>query len=105
MSVMRKIIEYYFLQMQGYDGADLEKHILVEGRKEFTDEQGVERIEELAIVRSMLAYISSNRPGIHGGLHYVEDSVDLDVYRALFEKVFDIMHESQHYQRMWAVSF
>ena len=105
MSVMRKIIEYYFLQMQGYDGADLERLILTDGRKEFVDDQGVERLEEISIVRSMLAYISSTRPGIHGGLHYVEDSVDLDVYRSLFEKVFIIMHERQHYNRMWAVSF
>jgi hypothetical protein len=91
--------------MQGYDGADLERLILTDGRKEFVDDQGVERLEEISIVRSMLAYISSTRPGIHGGLHYVEDSVDLDVYRSLFEKVFIIMHERQHYNRMWAVSF
>ena len=103
MNVTRKILEYYFLQLCGYDGAELRKAILVDGRPSFFDEFGNEDKEQFDLAQSMLAYISPERIGFNDGLHYVEESADPDVCKAIFKKIFEIMKQGQHYKMMYAV--
>ena len=103
MNVTRKILEYYFLQLCGYDGAELRKAILVDGRPSFVDEFGNEDKEQFDLAQSMLAYISPERIGFNDGLHYVEESADPDVCKAIFKKIFEIMKQGQHYKMMYAV--
>ena len=103
MNVTRKILEYYFLQLCGYDGAELRKAILVDGRPSFVDEFGNEDKDQFDLAQSMLAYISPERIGFNDGLHYVEESADPDVCKAIFKKIFEIMNQGQHYKMMYAV--
>ena len=103
MNVTRKILEYYFLQLCGYDGTELRKAILVDGRPFFVDEYGNEDKEQFDLAQSMLAYISPERIGFHDGLNYVEESADPDVCREIFHKIFSIMRQEQHYKMMYAV--
>ena len=103
MNITRKILEYYFLQLYGYDGAELRKAILVDGRPSFVDEFGNEDKDQFDLAQSMLAYISPERIGFNDGLHYVEESADPDVCKAIFKKIFEIMKQGQHYKMMYAV--
>ena len=103
MNVTRKILEYYFLQLCGYDGAELRKAILVDGRPSFVDEFGNEDKDQFDLAQSMLAYISPERIGFNDGLHYVEESADPDVCKTIFKKIFEIMNQGQHYKMMYAV--
>ena len=103
ISVTRKILEYYFLQLCGYDGTELRKTILVDNRHFFKDEAGNEDKEQFDLAQSMLAYISPERIGFNDGLHYVEESADPDVCRDIFHKIFTIMRQEQHYKMMYAV--
>lgn len=100
INVARKILEYYFLQLCGYNGAELRKAVLVSGRAAFVDRSGYEDRDQLDLAQSMLAFISPGRIGFNDGLHYVEESADPDVCRTVVRKIFEIMHQEQHYKMM-----
>lgn len=100
LNVIRKILEYYFLQLCGYDGADLRKRVLTDNRHCFVDENGVEDENQYALAQSMLFYISPQRIGHNDGMYYVEESADPDVCRKILWKIFQIMKQEQHYIMM-----
>ena len=94
LNVIRKILDYYFLQLCGYDGVLLRKKILHENKGKFaTDEQ-------YTLAQSMLMYISASKISFSDGLHYVEESADPEVCCKAFETIFIIADQHQHYKMM-----
>lgn len=103
LNVMRRILEYYFLQLCGYEGSDLRELVLEkkENREKFIKqvEGGQPDMTDYQLASSLLAYIN-NPNGISDGLNYVEDCDDVEAYKKVFKLIFDALGQSQHYNMM-----
>lgn len=103
LNVMRRILEYYFLQLCGYEGSDLRSIVLEkkENREKFIKQVEGEKpdMTDYQLASSLLAYIN-NPNGISDGLNYVEDCEDAEAYKRVFEMIFDALGQSQHYKMM-----
>lgn len=103
LNVMRRILEYYFLQLCGYEGSNLREIVLErkENREKFikTVEGQQPDMTDYRLASSLLAYIN-NPNGISDGLNYVEDCDDVDAYKRVFERIFEVLSQSQHYKMM-----
>lgn len=103
LNVMRRILEYYFLQLCGYEGSDLREIVLEkpENRSKFIKQVEGEKpdMTDYQLASSLLAYIN-NPNGISDGLNYVEDCEDVDAYKRVFKMIFDALGQSQHYKMM-----
>lgn len=103
LNVMRRILEYYFLQLCGYEGSDLREIVLEkpENRSKFIKQVEGEKpdMTDYQLASSLLAYIN-NPNGISDGLNYVEDFEDVDVYKRVFKMIFEALGQSQHYKMM-----
>ncbi len=102
MNVIRRILEYYFLQLCGYDGVTLRKRILTDNKDKFikTDENGKEDHTQYQMAHAMLSYISANATGLNDGINFVDDCVDVEQTRETFRLVFTLMEQKQHYDMM-----
>ena len=103
LNVMRRILEYYFLQLCGYEGSDLRSIVLEKkkNRKKFIKQVEGEKpdMTDYQLASSLLAYIN-NPNGISDGLNYVEDCEDAEAYKRVFQMIFDALGQSQHYKMM-----
>lgn len=101
LNVMRRILEYYFLQLCGYEGSDLREIVLDEHRNEFIKQVEGEKpdMTDYQLASSLLAYIN-NPNGISDGPNYVEDCEDVDAYKRVFQMIFEALGQSQHYKMM-----
>ena len=104
MNAIRRILEYYFMQLCGYEGSKLRTTILEENRDAFThDEYGNEDNTKYDMASTMLSYIDATSYGVNDGLHYVDDGVDVELYRETFRMIFEHMHQEQHYNMMMGI--
>jgi len=106
MNIIRRILEYYFLQLCGYEGATLRKVILVEGKAKgrYKDENGNYDEEKFQLASAMLAYINASSIGMNDGMDYVEKCLNAAECRSIFEMIFDAMSQKQHYDMMMDTS-
>ena len=106
MNVIRRILEYYILQLCGYEGTNIRKVVMEkeENRKRFIDqtEDGQPDYTRYHLASSMLSYIN-NSTGITDGLNYVEDCVDAEQYKTVLRLIFKAMHQEQHYNMMMGI--
>lgn len=100
MNVIRKILEYYFLQLCGYEGATLRKVILQDNKGQFFDANGNFDEEKFILASSMLSYISAGTVGINDGMYHVDDCLDTQECRDMFEMIFKLMQQEQHFIKM-----
>ena len=102
MNVIRRILEHYFLQLCGYEGATLRHVILVEGKADgrFKDADGNDDEEKFQLASAMLAYINANTIGMNDGMDFVDESLNVEECRQIFEMIFDAMNQRQHYDMM-----
>lgn len=102
MNVIRRILEYYFLQLCGYEGATLRQAILVRGKAEgkFKDVNGNDDEEKFQLASAMLAYINAGSIGMNDGLDFIEECLNAAECRNIFEMIFAAMNQKQHYDMM-----
>lgn len=102
MNVIRRILEYYFLQLCGYEGSTLRKVILIDGKAEgkFNDTNGNFDQEKYQLASAMLSYIHVNAIGMNDGRDFVDECLSTDECRAIFEMIFEEMKQKQHYEMM-----
>ena len=100
-NIIRQILEYYFLQLCGYEGSDIRERVLEDHKENFIDTIDGQKpdMTKYEIASSMLAYIN-NPNGISDGLNYVEDCEDVEAYKRVFKMIFDALGQSQHYKMM-----
>ncbi len=105
MNVSRRILEYYFLQLCGYEGTNLRERILIQNKDAFVmkDELGNEDFTKFDLASSMLSYMSANTSVIDG-LNYVDDCVDAQKCRDAFQMIFRCMEQEQHYNMMMGLN-
>jgi len=102
MNVIRRILEYYFLQLCGYDGSVLRQVILVQAKEDgrYKDADGNDDEEKFQLATAMLAYINASSIGMSDGMDFVEDCLNADECRRIFEMIFELMNQKQHYDMM-----
>ena len=104
MSVIRRILEYYFLQLCGYDGIDLRKEVLEKNQDRFIVESEDEAIPDddtkFHLAQSMLSYIGKQDHGFNDGIDYVDESTDVHEALEGFKIIFDCLDQIQHYNMM-----
>lgn len=102
MNVIRRILEYYFMQLCGYDGADIRKKILVENKPKFVDTpaEGLPDYTKYHLATAMLSYINTNSVGFSDGLNFIDDCTDIALYKDVFKLIFEALQQEQHYKMM-----
>jgi len=102
LNVIRRILEYYFMQLCGYDGVNIRKRVLEENKDKFveTPAEGLPDYTKYHLASAMLSYISVNSVGFSDGLNYVDDCADINLYRTVFKLIFKALHQEQHYKMM-----
>ena len=106
LNLMRRILEYYFLQLCGYQGTSLREQLLddPDNRKHFIKEvPGQEPdMTDYELASTMLAYIN-NPNGITDGLNLVVEEYDnVQRYKDVFKEIFYVMQQDQHFDMMTA---
>ncbi|MDD4637471.1 MAG: AAA family ATPase, partial [Bacteroidales bacterium] len=101
MNVIRRILEYYFLQLCGYDSKTLSTTVLSAVKKQITKEAegSVPDYTKYHLAQAMLSYIQ-RADSFNDGLHFVDESISCEQYREVFRIIFDVMGQSQHYKMM-----
>ena len=102
MNVIRRILEYYFLQLCGYEGSVLRQVILVQAKEDgrYKDVDGNDDEEKFQLATAVLAYINASSIGMSDGMDFVEDCLNADECRRIFEMIFELMNQKQHYDMM-----
>ena len=102
MNVIRRILEHYFLQLCGYEGATLRERILIQGKADgrFKNEDGTDNDERYQMASAMLSYINASSIGMNEGMDFVEECLDAKECRNVFEMIFDAMEQKQHFDMM-----
>ncbi|CDX03465.1 Conserved domain protein = CCUG 46377 [Desulfitobacterium hafniense] len=102
LNVVRRILEYYFLQLCGYDGTDIRQRILKDNKDKFvvTDAEGKDDYTQYHVAAAMLSYISAAATGINDGMNYVDGCMEAEECRRTFEMIFELMNQGQHYKMM-----
>ena len=106
MNVIRRILEYYFLQLCGYEGATLRQIILEDPDHKYAlthDADGNEDYTKYDLAYAMLSYIAASTNGINDGINFVDDVIDEDVCRDTFHMIFDYMNQNQHFDMMMGI--
>lgn len=101
MNVMRRILEYYFLQLCRYDGEHLCDVVLKKNKDKFisTAADGKPAYVKYNLAKSMLRYIKSSE-SYNDGIYFTDESIDADQYREVLRMIFDLMDQRQHYDMM-----
>lgn len=103
LNVIRRILDYYFIQLCGYQETNVRKTILDEHKDDFIteDENGHKDYMKLHLATAMLSFIGCAE-GFADGFNLVEDCNDAGQYKKVLEMIFDKLGQKQHYDMMTA---
>lgn len=101
LNVIRRILDYYFIQLCGYKENNVRKTILEEKKDEFVeeDDKGRKDYTKLHLATAMLSYIGYAESFVDG-FNLVEDCNDAEQYKKVLEMIFDKLGQKQHYDMM-----
>lgn len=101
MRIARQILEYYFIQISGYEGQSLTDRIM-KRQDRFLEvaPDGTENREKQHLLNALLRYIGAENHSFNDGLDYIEYTENIEQIRHTFKLIFDIMEQSQHYSMM-----
>ena len=101
LNVIRRILQYYFLEFCGYQGSNIRDIILKKYKLEFITKRADGTIDDTDyhLASSMLSYID-NECSFIDGFNLVQESVDPEQYRKVMKKIFEKLDQSQHYRMM-----
>lgn len=101
LNVIRRILQYYFLELCGYQGSNIRDIILKKNKSEFIKKRPDGTIDDMDyhLASSMLSYID-NECSFIDGFNLVQESVDPEQYRKVMKKIFEKLDQSQHYRMM-----
>ena len=100
ISITRQILCQYFLLTCHHDGLELQKLILVEHKDDFVPPDAQEWQTSFNIVSAMVSLMNLNSHGTMQSLYFDFSAVDPAQIRFVFQKIFQVMHQEQHYRYM-----
>ena len=101
LNVIRRILQYYFLELCGYQGSNIRDIILKKNKAEVIKKRADGSIDDMDyhLASSMLSYIDNDYSFIDG-FNLIQESVEPEQYRKVMKKIFDKLGQSQHYRMM-----
>lgn len=103
LNVIRQILEYYCMQMCGYDRKELRQRVLEGEHKNLlmspASDGGRPDSTKYHLADSMLRYIS-NPTGFGSEIHLIEDYADAQQYIDVFKLIFETMEQGEYYKMM-----
>lgn len=100
-NVVHHILEYYFIQICGYAGSDLQKIVLEDNKDRFVDNSGSKPdYTKHELASALLSYIDSSPALIADGFNIIETGFDVEQIKEVFEMIFEAMQQEQHYKMM-----
>ena len=101
LNVIRRILQYYFLELCGYQGSNIRDIILKKNKAEFIKKRADGSIDDMDyhLASSMLSYIDNDYSFIDG-FNLIQESVEPEQNRKVMKKIFDKLGQSQHYRMM-----
>lgn len=94
MNIIRRILEYYFVQIGGFKENDLRKNLLDKNKSRFPSKQ------EYDAAAAMIAYLNTGIAGFDDGLYFDANAVSVDQMRSVFKNIFYVLNQGQHYEYM-----
>lgn len=99
-NVSRRILDQYFLQLCGFDGADIRRTVLETNKHRFvTEEAGKPNYEKYHLVSALLHYVGSPS-GIGDEMFIDDECLSSECHKAVFQLIFEAMEQDQHYKMM-----
>ena len=101
MNVVRRILEYYFVQVCGYEWNDLRRNVFEKNKGDYT--RGTDAgngLSKLELAKAMLRFIATPADPINEGLHYVGEAIDPEVLDETLQLIFKHMGQEGHYRMM-----
>lgn len=100
-NVVHHILEYYFIQICGYAGADLQKTVLDDNKDKFIENSGGKPdYSRHELASALLSYIDSSPALIADGFNIIETGFDVEQIKEVFKMIFEAMQQEQHYKMM-----
>ena len=99
MNVIRRILEYYFIQLCAVDNNVLSTTVLEAVKKKITEDAGggVPDYTKYHLAQAMLSLTSTGRMHLMMAC-ILWMSIDCDQYRDVFRTIFDVMGHGQHFK-------
>ena len=103
-NVSRRILDYYFLQLCGFNGKDIRKTVLEVNKHRFvTEVEGaVPDYEKYHLASALLQYLNSTT-GIGDELFLSDDGMDVERHKEVFKDIFVSLGQDQHYNMMMGI--
>lgn len=99
-NVSRRILDQYFLQLCGFDGADIRRTVLETNKHRFiTEEGGKPNYEKYHLASALLHYVGSPS-GIGDEMFIDDECLSSECHKAVFKLIFEAMEQDQHYKMM-----
>lgn len=90
---MRRILQYYFVQISGR--SDLRDALISDDKKDYFADEG-----EIELVKDMVPLFDQDSRGINDELYFDAGSLDTQRLMDVFRGVFDAMNQRPHYDMM-----
>lgn len=94
MIVIRQILEYYFVQMVGYQNSNLRTELLDKNKDEWKDK------DERTAASAMISMLNIGATGFNDGLYYDPSAADVAQLKSVFERIFRVMNQESHFNMM-----
>ena len=100
LRVSRGILCRYFLDTCHYSGTDLRRYLLEQNRGAFVPE-GTNGVESgFTIIAAMVSLMGMNPLEAMDSVYFDLSAVNTDQIRFVFRRIFEVMHQEQHYAYM-----
>ena len=104
LNVIRRILEYYFVQICGYDRDHIRNMVFERNKDKYIrDENGRIDDHKYDIANAMLRYIASNSYELNDSSYFVDEAIDTDLYEKTFQMIFKFMGQEQHFNMMMEI--
>ena len=105
VNVTRRILEYYYLQICGYSSGDLRIDLLEKNRHCFETTLLDGSVDKTCYnaAAAMLAVLNIGARGFNDGLFFDVSAIEPQQIRTVFEKIFAVTDQTQHYNMMMNV--
>ena len=97
INVIRRILEHYFMQLCGYNGANIRKMVLEEKKNRFIIDSDDSKYH---LAKAMLYYIGATTTGAADSMFAVDDHADALKHKETFKLIFEVLGQNQHYEMM-----
>jgi len=100
IATARQILCRYFLLTCHHDGREMQKILLDEHKEAFAPSGSRDYQSSFNIVSAMVSLMDLNSSGAMSSLYFDLSAVDPGQIRFVFQRIFEIMHQEQHYKYM-----